>query len=125
MAGSKAKGIYGNWIGIQNLCWSVGTKVGVMMMIAMLGASGMYGCLLWLWPDLVVGCAFESFSSWIIGRWDNPLFVGLCLSHGACNREVCLGFGPCHGLGLNSRLWCGDSLSWSHMLYSRFLAVEV
>jgi hypothetical protein len=43
MAGSKAKGIYDNWIGIWNECWSVGTTVGVTMTIAMLGASGMYG----------------------------------------------------------------------------------
>jgi hypothetical protein len=43
-------------------------KVGVMMKIAMLGASGIYGLLLWLRRDLMVGCAFESFSSWILGR---------------------------------------------------------
>jgi hypothetical protein len=42
---------------------SVGTNVGVMMIIAMLEASGMYGLLLWLWRDSVVGCAFDSFSS--------------------------------------------------------------
>jgi hypothetical protein len=43
MAGSMAKDICGNWIGIQNKCWGVDMKVGVRMMIAMLGASKMYG----------------------------------------------------------------------------------
>jgi hypothetical protein len=43
MAGSKAKSICGNCIGIQNGCWSVGTKVAVMMMIVMLDTSGVYG----------------------------------------------------------------------------------
>jgi hypothetical protein len=43
MASSKVKGICGNCIDIQNERWSDGTKVGVMMAIAMLGASGMYG----------------------------------------------------------------------------------
>jgi hypothetical protein len=43
MAGSMVKGICGNWIGIQNGCWSVDMKVGVTMMIAMIDASGMYG----------------------------------------------------------------------------------
>jgi hypothetical protein len=85
MAGSKVKGICGNWIGIQNVCQSVGTKVGVMMTITMLDASGMYGQLFWLWRDSVVDCAFESFSSWILGRWGNPLFDGMCLSHETCN----------------------------------------
>jgi hypothetical protein len=125
MAGSKAKCIYGNWIDIRNGCWSVGTKVGVMMMIAMLGVSGMYGSLLWLLRDSMVGCAFESFSSWILRRWDNPLSDGMCLSRKTWNSEVYLCFGPCHGLGLNSCLLGGDSLTWSHMLCSRFLAAEV
>jgi hypothetical protein len=43
MAGSWAKDICGNWIGIRNGCWSVGMKVGVTISIAMLGASGVYG----------------------------------------------------------------------------------
>jgi hypothetical protein len=43
MAGSRVNGICGNWIRIRNGCWSVGTKVGVMIMIVMLGVSGMYG----------------------------------------------------------------------------------
>jgi hypothetical protein len=59
----------------------------------------------------VVGCAFEPFSSWILKRWDNPLSDGLSLFREACNREVYLDFGPYYGLGLNSRLWGGDSLS--------------
>jgi hypothetical protein len=110
MAGSKVKGICGNWIGIRNGCWSVGMKVGVMMTIAMLGASGMYGQLLWLWRDSVVDCALESFSSWILGRWDNPLSDGLCLSHKIYNIKVYLGFEPFHGLSLNSRLCGGGRL---------------
>jgi hypothetical protein len=43
MASSMVKVICGNWIGIGNRCWSVGTKVGATMMIAMLDVSGMYG----------------------------------------------------------------------------------
>jgi hypothetical protein len=43
MVGNMVKGICGNWIGIWNECWSVGSKVDVMMMIMMLCASGMYG----------------------------------------------------------------------------------
>jgi hypothetical protein len=43
MASCNVKGIYGNWIGIQNGCWSVGMEVGVMMMIVILDASRMYG----------------------------------------------------------------------------------
>jgi hypothetical protein len=43
MAGSKAKGICSNWIGIQSRYCSVCMKVGVTMMIVMLGGSGMYG----------------------------------------------------------------------------------
>jgi hypothetical protein len=43
MASSMATDICGNWIGIQNECWNVGTKVGLRMMIAMLDASGMCG----------------------------------------------------------------------------------
>jgi hypothetical protein len=43
MANSIAKVICGNWILIQNECWSVGTKIGVRMMITMLDASEMYG----------------------------------------------------------------------------------
>jgi hypothetical protein len=43
MAGNKVKGIYGTWIGIRNGCLSVGTKVGVLMTIALLSASGLRG----------------------------------------------------------------------------------
>jgi hypothetical protein len=43
MAGSMAKDICGNWIGIQNECWGIGTKVDVRMMMVMLDASEMYG----------------------------------------------------------------------------------
>jgi hypothetical protein len=43
MAGSKAKGICGNWIGIRNGCCCVCMKIGVMMTIVILGASGLYG----------------------------------------------------------------------------------
>jgi hypothetical protein len=105
MAGSKAEGTCGNWIGIQNGCWSVGTMVGVMMTITMLSASRMCGRLLWLWRDSVVGCALESFSSWIQRRWNNPLSNDLCIPRGTCNIEVYLSFSPYHGLGLNSHLW--------------------
>jgi hypothetical protein len=43
MAGSMAKDIYDSWAGIRNGCCGVGTKVGLMMMIVMLDASGMCG----------------------------------------------------------------------------------
>jgi hypothetical protein len=43
MADSMAMDIYGNWIGIQNEYWGVGTKDGLSMMIMMLDASEMYG----------------------------------------------------------------------------------
>jgi hypothetical protein len=43
MAGSMAKDIYDNWVGIQNECCGVGMKVGLWMMIGMLDASGMCG----------------------------------------------------------------------------------
>jgi hypothetical protein len=73
MVGNMVKGICGNWIGIQNRCWSVGTKVDVRMMIAMLGASGMCGWFLWLWRYRVVGSVFGSFSSWTPRKCVNPL----------------------------------------------------
>jgi hypothetical protein len=46
MAGSKAKDICGNWIGIRNRCWSVSMKVGVTMMIMMLVGCmvNFFGC---------------------------------------------------------------------------------
>jgi hypothetical protein len=50
---------------------------------------------------------------------------GLCLSRGTCNREVCLGFGPCCGLGLSSNPWGDGDLSRNHRSCSRFLSVEV
>jgi hypothetical protein len=43
MAGSMVKDICGNWIGIRNECWGVGTKVSLKMIIAMLDASGICG----------------------------------------------------------------------------------
>jgi hypothetical protein len=88
MASSMVKNICDNWDSIRNKCCSVGTKVGLRMMIAMLAASGMCGWLLWLWMDLAVGFVIGSFSFWTLGRWDNPLFSGLSLSHGTCNTKV-------------------------------------
>jgi hypothetical protein len=42
MVGNMAKGIYGSWTSILNGSWSVGTKVDLMMMIAMFHDSEMY-----------------------------------------------------------------------------------
>jgi hypothetical protein len=55
MVGNMAKGIYGSWISTLNESWSVGSKGNVRMMIAMVGASGMYGLLE---GSLMVGFAF-------------------------------------------------------------------
>jgi hypothetical protein len=55
----------------------------------------------------MAGYVFGS-SFWILGRWDSPLCDGWCLFHETYNRDVCLGFGPCHGLGLSSCPWAGD-----------------
>jgi hypothetical protein len=44
--------------------------------------------------DLAAGFAFGSFSSWTLGRWDNPLYDGLYLSHEICNTKVYLGLAP-------------------------------
>jgi hypothetical protein len=37
------KGIYGNWAGVLNRSWGVGTKGGMRMMIAMTDDSAMCG----------------------------------------------------------------------------------
>jgi hypothetical protein len=43
MAGSMAKDICDNWVGIQNECCGIGMKVGSMMTIMMLDANEMCG----------------------------------------------------------------------------------
>jgi hypothetical protein len=53
----------------------------------------------------VVGSAFGSSSSWILGRWGNPLSCDLYLSHDTCNTDACIGFDLCLILDSCSRLW--------------------
>jgi hypothetical protein len=43
MVDNMAKGICDSWIGILNENWSASMMVGLRMMIAMVGASGMCG----------------------------------------------------------------------------------
>jgi hypothetical protein len=51
--------------------WRVGIEGGMMKMIVITVASGMYGLLLWLDEGLAAGFAFGSFSSWVSRRLDN------------------------------------------------------
>jgi hypothetical protein len=74
--------------------------------------------------DLAVGFVFGSFSFWTRGIWDNPSSDGLCLAHGTCSAEVCLGLTPCLGLDFNNHL-LGGNLFWGYKFYFRFLVAEV